>query len=162
MFQRVSLAKLSRRARLLATFFLFARVRIPVDSHRIMHHALRDAKRSSNAWRLRFIVSLCDTIDCGIFYLYEIKNPPAKLLGDEYFRGTTPDSQSLDQALKNRVTYGNVISYSLLYLLISLSALQLFFSEMQLRCEIQDITEPAGSFQPLTSLLFQEIIPSLL
>jgi 23S rRNA-/tRNA-specific pseudouridylate synthase len=53
--QRVSLAKLSRR------------VRILIDSRRIMHHALRDAKRSLNAWRLRFIVSLCDTIKNGSF-----------------------------------------------------------------------------------------------
>ena len=37
---------------------------ILIDSRRIMHHALRDAKRSSNAWRLRFIASQSDTIDC--------------------------------------------------------------------------------------------------
>ena len=53
--QSVSLAKRSRRARSLA------------DSRRMMYHALRDTKRSSNAWRLRFIVSLCDTICCGAF-----------------------------------------------------------------------------------------------
>ena len=66
--QSVSLAKRSRRARSLAAYFLFARVRILADSRRMMYHALRDTKRSSNAWRLRFIVLLCDTICCGAFF----------------------------------------------------------------------------------------------
>ena len=65
--QSVLLVKRSRRARSLAAYFLFARVRILADSRRMMYHALRDTKRSSNAWRLRFIVSLCDTICCGAF-----------------------------------------------------------------------------------------------
>jgi hypothetical protein len=50
--------------RSLATFLLFARVRILVDSRRIMGLPLNAAV----PW-LRFIVSLCDTIDCRAFFV---------------------------------------------------------------------------------------------